>query len=77
MLIKKENENGESITCTVKFIDSVRSMLSSLSSQANTLTEGSHKDKCKNFKSDLEYMTVNNVSLEFKCRLQQKIWGRV
>ena len=77
MLIKKENENGESITRTVKLIDSVRSMLSLLSIQANALTKGFHKDKCKNFKSDLEYMTVNNVSLEFKCRLQQKIWGRV
>ena len=42
-------------------------MSSSLSSLADNLAKGHHKDKCKNCKSDLEYMTVNDGTLVFKC----------
>ena len=44
---------------------------SSLSSLADNLSEGLHKDKCKNCKSDLEYVTASAVAkdtiLIFKC----------
>ena len=44
---------------------------SSPSSLADNLSEGLHKDKCKNCKSDLEYVTASAVAkdtiLIFKC----------
>ena len=43
--IKKEVDNGESITCKVKFIESFRFMSSSLSNLVNNLSEGLHCDK--------------------------------
>ena len=42
-------------------------MLSLLSSLADNLVKGLHKDKCKDCKSNLPYMTVNDSSLVFKC----------
>ena len=42
----------------MKFIDRVRSMSSSLSSLADDLSEGFHKDKYKDSKSDLEYLSM-------------------
>ena len=42
-------------------------MSSSLSRLADNITEELHKDKCKVCKSHLEYMTVNDGSLIFKC----------
>ena len=38
-------------------------MASLLSSLADNLVEGLHKEKCKNCKSDLEYMAGNGGSL--------------
>ena len=49
-----------------KSTDNVRCMSSSLSSLADNLAEGIDKDKCQDCKSDLEYMIVNDGSLEFK-----------
>ena len=46
------------ITCKIKFIDSARFMSRSLSSLIDYLVEGIHKDKCKNYNSDIEYMTT-------------------
>ena len=43
--IKKETKNGKTIAYKVKFIDSVRFMLSLQSSLADNLSEGLHKDK--------------------------------
>ena len=45
--IKKENEDGETITYKIKFIDSCRFMQSTLSDLANNLSEINNK-KCKN-----------------------------
>ena len=42
-------------------------MTSWLSVMAYNLSEGLHKGKYKNWKSDFEYMTVNDGSLIFKC----------
>ena len=38
--IKKELDNGKTITCKLKFIDSFRFMLNSLSSLIDNLSEG-------------------------------------
>ena len=42
--IKKERNNGKTITCKVKFIDSCRFMQSELSDLVNTLSEINNKD---------------------------------
>ena len=42
-------------------------MSSSPSSLDDNLAERSRKDKCKNCKSNHEYITVSNGSLVFKC----------
>ena len=65
--IKKENDNGKTVTYKLKFIDSLRCMLSSLLALPDILTGGLHKDECKNYKSCLEYVTVNDSLLVFKC----------
>ena len=51
----------------IKFTSIVRFMASSLSSLADNLVEGLHNRKCKDFKSCLEYIKVNNKLLIFKC----------
>ena len=65
--IKKGLDNGKSITYKIKFIDSFRFMSSSLSSLANNLSEGVNCDKCIDCKSCLEYMSVKDDQLIFRC----------
>ena len=60
---KKKNENHKTITYEIKFLESLIFMASLLSSLADNLVEGLHKEKCKNCKSDLEYMAGNGGSL--------------
>ena len=43
--IKENNENGKKLTYKIKFTDSVRFMLSSLSSLPDNFPKGFHKDK--------------------------------
>ena len=57
--IKEDNENDKKLTYRIKFIDSVRFMLSSLSCLPGNFPKGFHKDKCKDCKSRLKYITVN------------------
>lgn len=64
---KKQNENNKTIIFKIKFINSVNVMSSSPSSLDDNLAERSRKDKCKNCKSNHEYITVSNGSLVFKC----------
>ena len=66
--IKKELDNGKTITYKLKFIDSFRFMSTSLSSLVHNLSEKLHSDKCKDCKSELDYMSVkdNQLILEFK-----------
>ena len=45
--IKKERNNGETITCKIKFIDTCRFMQSKLSNLVDNLSEINNKD-CKN-----------------------------
>ena len=49
--VKKELDNGKSITYKIKFIDSFRFMSSSLSNIVDNLSEGLHSDKCTDCKS--------------------------
>ena len=42
----------------LKFIDTFRFMLTSLSSLVDNLSEKLHSDKCKDCKSELDYISV-------------------
>ena len=70
--IKKELDNGKSITYKIKFIDNFRFMSSSLSNLVDNLSEGLHCDKCIDCKSCLDYMPVKDDQLSFKCFERKK-----
>ena len=66
--IKKKIENKDiEITYKIKFIDSFRFMVTSLSKLVDNLTEDIHGDKCVDCKSDLSYMKVMDETLIFRC----------
>ena len=65
--IKKELDNGKSITYKIKFIDSFRFKSSSLSNLVDNLSEGLHSDGCTDCKSYFDYMTTNDTQLIFRC----------
>ena len=65
--IKKELDNDKSITCKIKFIDSFRFMSSSLANLVDNLSEGLYNDKSTDCKSCLDYMSVKDNQLIFKC----------
>ena len=73
MLIKKEIDDGKSITYKIKFFDSFRFMLSSLSSLVDNLSEGLYRDKCTDCKSCLDYMIFKEEQLIFRCFECKKI----
>ena len=64
--MKKELENKK-ITYKIKFIDSLRFIVSSLSDLADNLAEGLHYGKWKDCKSCLEYANVKDSLLLFSC----------
>ena len=51
----------------LKFIDNFRFMSTSLSSLVDNLSEKTHSDKCKNCKSELNYMSFKDNQLYFQC----------
>ena len=51
----------------IKFIDRFRFMSSSLSSLVSNLSEGLHSDRCTDCKSCLDYMSVKDDQLIFRC----------
>ena len=51
-----ELDNAKTTTCRLKFTDSFRFMLTSLSSLVDNLSEKLHGDKCKDCKSEFDYM---------------------
>ena len=52
--MKKELDNGKTVTCKLKFVDCSRFMSSSLSSLADNLSKGLHSDKCTDCKSRIK-----------------------
>ena len=58
--IKKELDNGKSVTYKIKLIDSFRFVSRSLSNLVNNLTERIHNDKCIDCKSCLDYYSVKD-----------------
>ena len=65
--IKKRLDNGKSVTYKIKFIDSFRFTLRSLSNLVENLSEGLHCDKCIDCKSCIDYMSVKDDQLIFRC----------
>ena len=61
------NESVETIQYKNKFIDSMRSMATSLSKLVDNLTEGIHKIKCKDCGCFLEYENVKDNLIKYKC----------
>ena len=73
--IKKEhdNDNGETITYKIKFIDSCRFMPSKLSNLVDNLSEINNKDcktcmERKNIKSECEFIGFKNNRLNYRCK---------
>ena len=75
--IKKELDNGKSIACKLKFIDSFRFMPTSLSKLADNLSEiDSKKCRDKNCKSECEFKGVKNNNLSYsskECRKKKQL----
>ena len=64
---KDGNDKITKVSYKIKFIDSYRFMSTSLSNLVNNLSEGVHNDKCTDYKSYLDYMTVKDEQLIFRC----------
>ena len=64
---KNSNESVVTISYKIKFIDSARFMATLLSNFAYNLTEGNRKTKCGDCDCFLEYESVKENSIEYKC----------
>ena len=64
---KDGNESVVTISYKTKFIDSARFIASSLSNLVDNLAEGIHKIKCKDCDCFLEYESVKNNLIKYKC----------
>ena len=58
--VKKDVDNGKTITYKIKFIDSFRIMSSSLSSLVDNSSDRSDCDKCIDCKSYLDYLITKD-----------------
>ena len=67
LITNKKRGKRKTIKYKIRFKDNVRFMVSSLSSLIDNLPEGLHIGKCKNCKSNLEYMTEKDDLVMFKC----------
>ena len=64
---KDGNESVVTISYKIKFIDSARFMASSLSSLIDNLAKGIYKIKCKDCDCFLEYESVKDNFIKYKC----------
>ena len=58
--IKKQPDNGKTVTYKLIFIDSFKFMSTSLSILVNNLSKGLHDDKCIDCKSYLDYISIKD-----------------
>ena len=69
--ITKKGEDGnkkiENIPCRLKFIDSFRFMIASLSELVDNLSNGLHSKRCTDCGLDLEYIIAKDDILIFRC----------
>ena len=72
MPIKKQLDNGKTVTYKLKYIDSFTFMSSSLLILVNNLSEGLHNDKYIDCKSYLDYMSIKDDQLIFRCFKHKK-----
>ena len=56
----------------IKFIDSARCMASSLSNLVDNLTKANHKIKCKDYGCFVEYESVKDNLIKYKCLSSNK-----
>ena len=56
----EKQENGKTIINKIRFVDSVRFMVTSLSILTDNLTKGLRKGECKECKPSVEYMTTKD-----------------
>ena len=64
---KDGNESVATTSYKIKFIDSARLMTTSLSNLFDNLAEGIHKIKCKDCDCFLEYESVKENLIKYKC----------
>ena len=64
---KDGNESVAAISYKIKFSDIVRFMASSLSNAVDNIAEGIHKIKCKDCDYFLEYESVRENLIKYKC----------
>ena len=64
---KNGNQSVVTISYKRQFIDSERFMSTSLSNLVDNLTEEIHKTKCKDCDGFLEYESVKDNSVKYKC----------
>ena len=75
----KKLDNGKTITCKLKFIDSFRFMPTSISSLVDNLSE-IYKKECKGceerrkIKPVRNFIGLKNNKLRYKCEECKKIW---
>ena len=70
--LKKLN-NSKTITDKLKFIDIFRFMPTSLASLVDNLSQRFHSDKCKDCKSEFDYMSVKDNQLIFSVFCGKRI----
>ena len=69
-IVKKDKYGSDKttkISYKIRFIDSCRSISTSLSNLVSNLSEGLRNDRCINCKSYLDYLTTKDEQLFFRC----------